>query len=161
LKTLTVLVDSREKRPLLFPSTLKVWTRNKGQLVQVETRVAKLDAGDYLLEGHEGKAVIERKGSVRELAQNLLSGDQRRQGRAFRRLAESCKHPYLFLHTTATSMLGRNEWNEDPDRLIQKLAWVLDKFGFHFMLVPLTSSAASRRLVGTVALNLLVGHMDT
>lgn len=160
MKTLTVVIDSREKRPLVFPATLEVWTRNKAERVQVQTETAKLDAGDYLLKGFEDRAVVERKGSVRELAQNLLTRDQLRQGRAFRRLADACEHPYLFLHTTATSLLSANQYNSEPDRLVQKLAWALDKFGLHFILVPLTSSVASRRLVGTIALNLLVGHAE-
>lgn len=161
MKTLVVQVDSREKRPLLFPTTLKTWNRNKEELVRVQTERVKLDAGDYRLRGHEDRAVIERKGSVRELAQNLLTADQKRQGRAFRKLAEACEFPYLFLHTTATSLLAANEFNKDPERLVQKLAWVLGKFGFQFVLVPLTSSTASRRLVGSVALNLLVGHVES
>jgi len=158
LKTLTVEVDSREKIPLIFPATFDVWSSGKPRVVRVKTEVVCLDAGDYRLKSMPGRAVVERKGTVRELCNNLLGTDQQRQGRAFRKLAASAEFPYLFLHTTATALLGKNEWNPEPDRLVQKLAYALGKFRLSLVVVPLTTTAISRRLVGNIVLNLLVGH---
>jgi len=138
MKEVTVQIDTREKQPFVFPATVTVWVKNKPQMLRVRTERVKLAA---------------------ELAQNLLSGDQYRQGRAFRKLRESCSHPYLFLHTAAISLLGSSAFNPEPERLVQKLAWAVDKFGLHLVIVPLTSSVASRRLVGKVALNLMLGHL--
>jgi len=159
MKEVTVQIDTREKQPFVFPATVTVWVKNKPQMLRVRTERVKLAAGDYRLKEAQDKGVIERKGSVRELAQNLLSGDQYRQGRAFRKLRESCSHPYLFLHTAAISLLGSSAFNPEPERLVQKLAWAVDKFGLHLVIVPLASSVASRRLVGKVALNLMLGHL--
>jgi len=86
----TIIQDSNEKKPLLFPETLI--TLNDQILPQVTatgkypSKVVKLSVrkerlgkahktmqrGDYYLDGYPNSVVIERKGNILEVANNLL-----------------------------------------------------------------------------------------
>jgi hypothetical protein len=90
-KTITVIQDSREQRPLPFTELdlLQVHlSRSKTPtLFTVETIVEKLDAGDYKFRINAVDTCfgVETKRSADELATNLLSGDYRRASTAFDR----------------------------------------------------------------------------
>lgn len=53
---MVILIDRREKTPWKFSET---------------TKPATLLSGDYTIEGHESKIIVERKGCVAEFAANL------------------------------------------------------------------------------------------
>lgn len=57
---------------------------------------AKLDTGDYTIKGYEQKIIVERKGSVSEVANNLS------EDRFFRELdrLESFAHPFIIMEFT-------------------------------------------------------------
>jgi ERCC4-type nuclease len=105
---ITVLVDTRENIPAVFPDTLRVWQRTlttpKPVLYRVHVEKVKLDAGDYALKGREHAVLIERKGSAQELYSNLIGPDRARAFRAFDKLARSTRCPILLLDLTLNSV---------------------------------------------------------
>lgn len=128
-KRLTVLVDSREQKPLLFPKVLKLHLGNvlvpvgKDKLVRIpiETRTEKLDAGDYTVAEYPGLVGIERKGSIDELAQNLCTRDRYRFTEALGRFFESYRHRALFLDCTPLSVLEPVGTSQDPFYVLDRL----------------------------------------
>lgn len=103
VQSVTVLVDTREQRPFLFPETLALWQPReagrapKADIVKVAVKKVRLDAGDYCLEGAESVAIFERKSGIVELIGNTLSDDRPRFLRALHKLAKACDYPYLFV----------------------------------------------------------------
>jgi len=158
---LTVIVDSREKRPLLFPSHLKCTDiSGVSRLLSVKVKVAPLQSGDYILEGYEKQVIVERKGTQRELYNNFFTGDKKRQGRAFARLAKSCVHPTLLLEMTPTQLLAASPHVPAPDRLFTCLCGAVSKFNFHLLWWPCNRSVPDRRRLGKCLLYYLKGCID-
>lgn len=96
MKKVVVEIDCREKHPLLFPTQL-IWSRGRGsrEMVAVETVGRQLRFGDYRLAQAPNAVVIERKGSLDEIAQNLLTRDHLRFREAWNRLITGCDYPVL------------------------------------------------------------------
>jgi len=97
MRHVVVEVDDREKKPILFPKQL-LWSPQPGhqELIEVQVRDARLRYGDYRLARYPRACVIERKGSVAELAQNLLTKrDRQRFRNAWVRFVTSCLCPVL------------------------------------------------------------------
>ena len=84
-KEWVILQDTREKKPLRFPANLRVLDdkkpayKQKMITVRLHTVPQKLDTGDYLLQGHETDTIVERKGSLREVAMNCLNQRDRKR----------------------------------------------------------------------------------
>jgi ERCC4-type nuclease len=171
-QSVTVLVDSREQRPLLFPDTLVLWSvsgagrKPKPKVLQVKTESIKLDAGDYairsyVLAGWETLAGVERKLNLDELADNTLTDDRPRFLRAFRRLAQSYDTPYLFIEEWP------DPWWTDPDMntgVAQAVDSILQlTIEYKVRLIwggrPLRSVIARRR-AGELILRILLAHTD-
>ena len=159
-KRLTVQVDSREKIPFLFPATTSWGEGKNARLVPVHVEVCTLDAGDYRLAEYPTSCVIERKGTASELWTNLFSKDSERQARAFARLSEAADHAYLFLHAPPHDLIVESTRVPDPAALVHRMAYCIGRFGLHLVILPTSHSAASTRLAGTLALNILVGHAE-
>ena len=158
----TVQVDDREKLPLLFPATVRVWTGQKSRLVRVSVERVRLNCGDYRLKEAPRLCLVERKGSAEELYRNLMDPeDSRRQARAFSRLARGARYPYLLVETAASTLLCRTPRTPEPERFLQRLSRVLSQFGLHLMLLPQTSTSASRRVAGTLVIQLALGHLES
>lgn len=103
-RKIVVEIDDREKNPLLFPEQT-VWSPEPcktRELLQIETKRVTLDAGDYRLADYPESCVIERKGSLDELAQNLLTKDRTRFANAFIRFVKACRHPVLVVEAPAS-----------------------------------------------------------
>lgn len=118
-----VVVDSREKNPLLFPKTM-LWTTKFGRFGDpavteefgIEVHTETLDFADYIVQ-HQGHIVaVERKGSLAELQQNLFSKDVRRFRRAVKRLKDSTKHPF-FLLDIGWRDLAEDRYVEQPSKV--------------------------------------------
>ena len=125
-KEWTIVQDTREKKPLKFPANLKVlddkYPPHKQRMVTVRLHTVqdKLEAGDYLLRGHEGKTIIERKGSLREIAKNCLNEKDRvRFIKSLEKLKNACTHPVLMLEGTPLLM-------ERPCQNVPKPACAMD-----------------------------------
>lgn len=111
MRTYTVLIDAREKRPLPFPATLTTArlnanpTKAQTEVVRIEARKETLETADYLLEGGGGvcyalgdspRVAVETKRSLDEIASQTLNDRTRaRLARAFDRMAEFPHIPVL------------------------------------------------------------------
>lgn len=80
-----IVIDTREKTPWAFAS---------------ETKSAKLDCGDYSVEGAENNIAIERKASVAEVAGNIT---KKHFWNAMERLSQ-VDRPYLILEFTKSDV---------------------------------------------------------
>lgn len=121
-KTLTVLIDTREKDKTPFPKTI-VWNDSQGNahLIRVKEKAARLDAGDFQLEGYEGITAVERKKNSKELWQNLITKDRFRFHKALGRLRESTQYPVLFVQASLRELHSPTESCPDPALMMDRL----------------------------------------
>jgi hypothetical protein len=128
----TVITDSSEQKPLLFPPRLLIHLpfvlrdnpyRDSTLVVKLHSEKKSLREWgcDYLIEGHEDLCRIERKFNVNELATNLLTQDRHRQFVSFAKLAK-CTRPILLL-----DMLGSELWNGKNNHSSYSNAHVQDR----------------------------------
>ena len=158
--TITILIDSRERIPLLFPKSVK-WhpdRSGKSHLILVKEKVVTLPAGDYTLEGYDDESVVERKGSVREVLGNLFTKDRRRSVAAFQRLIEACEHPYLLLDFSLSEMFTVTEHVPNPMLVLDTLLADAGNLGVTLLWGGNCKPATSRRRLGEVVLRLLLSH---
>jgi len=154
MKTLTVLVDTREQRPLMFPATLSLF----GRPTALQSKRRKLATGDYALVGAEQIALIERKAGVRELQKNLLTRDKRRTRRALDRLAAEAKYPILLLESNVQSLLLPTKHVPEPGPVLQHLFNECAQRGIAVVLVGECKFPTKRRLVGELAVRLMAAY---
>jgi hypothetical protein len=115
--TIHIAVDTREKKPLLFPEWIEELDRSKPPAsrstlsLRVMSSRVQMAEGDYRLIQHVGverpPVLIERKGSVFELAKNLLSVDRERAEGAIDRLCALTPHPILLLEGHPTVLMTK------------------------------------------------------
>jgi ERCC4-type nuclease len=103
----TILIDSREKRPLIFPKSVTIKTKGKRMGFELRTETATLDAGDYCLAEFPKVGGCERKAGQRELYENLLSRDKSRFHKAFDRFLETYSHPFLLIEQNPLTFIER------------------------------------------------------
>lgn len=159
---LTIVVDSREKKPLPFPehlpslrSDLPALSRSS-RTYHLKIEKATLKTGDYLLKGHEAGCLIERKGSLAEVAGNCLTPDGRRKFvAAMDRLKDSCLYPYLLLEGNILETMNPTKDLPDPWNAVDSLHRILLERNIGLILLPNTSMSA-RRAVAEWAARLLV-----
>jgi ERCC4-type nuclease len=160
MKSLTVLIDSREKTPLLFPNMLEFWP-DKGtrpKTLRVKSKVLKLDAGDYQLEGYEDCSIFERKGSLRELHNNFLTSDFPRFKEAIERLSSACLYPYLLLDIRPADMVRPTTDVPNPARVFDELCRCIHHYGLRLFYAGKPTSPTARRCIGSQVLRLMLGH---
>ena len=159
---LTIIVDSREKKPLPFPehlpslrSDLPALSRSS-RTYRLKMEKRTLVTGDYALKGYEAGCLIERKGSLAEVAGNCLTADGRRKFvAAMDRLKEACLYPYLLLEGNILESLTPTKDLPDPWNAIDSLHRILLERNIGLILLPNTSMSA-RRAVAEWAARLLV-----
>ncbi len=162
-KKMTVLVDSREKYPVLFPATVLYYpTRavHPFHIIHITPEVVEMQTGDYALKGYEDTCIIERKGAMTEISANLCSKDYARSHAAFERLAKETKHPYLVLEETPAGMLPSHypSTRPTPDRVTDAFLREVCEFGLSLIFVGKAKSPGSRRKLGHFLLKVLLGH---
>ena len=160
---ITVLIDTREKYPLFFPTHIVCEKLKGGKvtkvLLPVKTKKQKLDYGDYALEGLENCCVVERKGSIREIDKNLYDyKDAIRTGKAFRRLVDNCSFPYLLLEFTPSTLIRSTTKQECHDGLAHRLSTVIARFNLRTLWVSKPTTPNSRRYLGAALLHIMVAH---
>lgn len=159
---ITPLVDTREQYPVLFPELIRVSHPEltfKEIPIKVVTKKKALEFGDYALEGYENICAIERKASQLEIYKNLNDSlDRIRQAKAFRKLASSCKFPYLLMEVSPVELLSDNPKIKSPEIVAHRLGLALAKYNLRLLLVPWKSrNAATRRKLGTLLLHVMLG----
>jgi len=159
---LTILVDSREKKPLPFPEHLPSLRSDvpalsrSSRTFRLKTEKRTLVTGDYALKGYEVACLIERKGSLAEVAGNCLTADGRRKfTAAMDRLKDACFYPYLLLEGNLLDTLNPTKDLPDPWNAIDSLHRILLERKVGLILLPNTSMSA-RRAVAEWAARLLV-----
>ena len=146
--SITVLVDTREQRPLLFPANIKVWEYGgKPQLVKIKTKRIGLATADYALQGHEATALVERKGSLDELGKNLTSPDRRRQFAEFIRLRDTTANALIVIDENPVRLLDVTE-RSNPDMVLTELFSAMNRHDLRLMVVGGTKTTTGRRKLG-------------
>ncbi len=134
----TILYDSREKKPLLFPNHLVMldprYPADRQVMVTVKLNAVRqqLKTGDYALQGYESLAVIERKGSLKELAHNCFVGPRRKNFVAELERLRPYRRRILLLEGTLTALLGDPEGLGGADAMLR----LIREYGIEFMLIP-------------------------
>ncbi len=155
----TILVDEREKKPFTFPEHIVCLDpsrdpcRQSGITVRIRTQKRTLKTGDYQIDGNP--AVVERKGSIDEITQNLLTPDGRRRfAECCRRLRDGTPRPLLLLE----GLVGMPEpkaGKPHPGLAIDALMRILQEYAIGLMVLP-TSTAGQRRAAGEWAARWLI-----
>jgi ERCC4-type nuclease len=113
--------------------------------VRLRTQKRTLKTGDYAIDG--GTAVVERKGSIDEITQNLLTSDGRRRFTdCCKRLRDTTTRPLLLLE----GLVGMPEvkaGKPHPGLAIDSLLRILQEHGIGLMVLP-TGTPAQRRAAG-------------
>lgn len=159
-RRLTVLIDKREKLPILFPASIKFWP-DKGlqpEIIPVKIKEVTMDAGDYALKGHEYACIIERKGSMRELHNNLLTKDWTRCQKAFDRLAGATLNPYLLLEIPSPDFLKVTKDVPNPERVFDLLTRLSHEFGFRLWFAGNCKHPHTRRALGEQMIRVMLAH---
>lgn len=161
----TILVDTREKRPLPMPSHLVVLDpdalpgAHRTVVIEIATRVSRLETGDYALEGHLDSVLVERKGHFSELATNFFEEDPRRRFLScLSRLSNACRHPWILLEGDPLSLTRQlRDPTIHPGAVRDALLRACLGYNIGLHILP-TSSLAARRACGEwVAALLLSG----
>ena len=157
-----ILQDTREKKPLLFPETILMLDETKPpwfrRTVRVRLRVEKfpLKTGDYCLLGHESVGLVERKGSLREVAGYCLTKDGcRRFASQVDRLKEEAALPYLLLEGTPMDLLRATKYVEKPGLAMDSFQRFLLNQEIPLILLPAATTTA-RKAVGEWVARLLI-----
>jgi ERCC4-type nuclease len=108
----TILIDSREQKPLAFPKSVTVKVGKTRRTFMLRTKVVTLDAGDYCLAEFPNVGGCERKANNRELYQNLITKDRTRFKKAWQKFVDTYSRPFLMIEQTAVGFTGR--WIKQP-----------------------------------------------
>lgn len=159
-RKLTVLIDTREKRPILFPETIKWYEArsSRGKLIVLEKKEHRMEAGDYALEGFVPHCLIERKGSLREVHQNLFTRDHRRAQTAFDRLCEATYNPYLLLDMSPADMWRETDEVTNPEKVFDALMNCVQERGLRLIYAGNCEHPRARRILGEQMVRLMMAH---
>jgi len=157
-RKITVLVDTREQRPLLFPDNFVYYDEYRvPHLVKLDTQPQALDAGDYALEGFLHACRVERKGSVAEVCGNLLSSDRRRATASLIRLTRACTCPILLLDAALASFYPSGLHKSTAGaKAMSQLLRLSARHGLRIVFAGPCKSVAHRRKLGVVIAQLLM-----
>lgn len=154
-KKFTVVIDTREQNPLLFPPQLVL----RGIRRDIKTRKKKCPAGDYYLEGYKKTCIVERKASVRELQKNLTdSKDRRRFKRATDALLKATDNPVIAVEGSVSALLTPTRHVRKPGHIIQKLLDMCVSRGIQVWFVGRCKSPTARRRAGELILRGLLAQ---
>jgi hypothetical protein len=161
MKTYTILIDNREKRPLQFPEYLTIW--NRGTLptspskttVRLLTRTATLPTGDYVLADSPTSCVIERKQDLRELHGNLVTETGRRRFLAELVRLQSFRHRILFLEGTPDTLMSKVPPEVTPEIVRDLLFHLLSTYQVELLLLPCQTANARLAAAQWIAARLI------
>lgn len=122
--------------------------------VTVNIVAEKMDEADYCLLGYENCMLVERKGGIRELAQNCLTNDRERFRRVLKRMAENSHYPVLLIEGSYAALL-KDRYIERPYRALDALLRLLREYNIEMMLIP-AKSAKQRAAAGIVLARMLI-----
>jgi len=160
-RTVTMLIDTREKTPFAFPDIIAVEWGGKDYPVTVRSERAKLDCGDYTLKSYEHIAALERKSSLDgELSDNITTADRARFVRALSRLAGSCLYPYLMLESGGGAWWTEGKTNSDAGMTMDHLGQLVSQLRLNLIFnASRPTTVHAKRRMGEFVLRLMIGHM--
>lgn len=165
----TILQDDREKTPLLFPAHMVMLDDARMPVdkcactVSLSVTKKRLATGDYALEGHESKVLIERKKDLPELYANLLTPTGReRFVKACDRLRSECTHPILILEGTVGHLVrtAKARLEVDPWLVVDALHRICLERRIQILYLP-AATPDQRRSVGEEVARLLINGAIT
>lgn len=166
----TIIQDSNEKKPLLFPETLTTLndmvlptSNSPSKIVKLSVRKERLgkahkemQRGDYYLEGYPGTVVIERKGSLDEIANNLLRPRSRNNFiNELDYLQSRCVWPILLLEGTPAQYMTATGRVRVPEVALASLMRLCLERRIWLHMVP-KGDASKRKKAGEWAAQILV-----
>lgn len=155
IKDYILKVDNREKRPLTFPTHLVVAGRTGPETVRLHQQSATLSAGDYCLSGFENRVLIERKGSIMEIASNVMGSDRPRFLKALDKLAAACSHPHVLVEGIPSELLRESKRVPNPHHAISLFQKFLFERNIQLIFLP-SGTILNRQMVGSWAAHLLI-----
>ena len=155
-RKITILVDTREQKPLPLPKTIK-WSEvgKSAHIIEIRQEPITLDAGDYMIKGAGKSCVVERKGSINELHQNLQGPDRPRAMRAFQKLVESTQNPILALDFPLSQRLYKGDRETVFTRLMQLCAT------YRISILSVGGGLNARHLLSDLIIRVLLAHYLT
>jgi len=157
--TKTVLVDTREQRPLLFPGTVRL----RGRLYKILVDRVRLDAGDYQLrQGCKRRCIVERKSGLWEIYTNYLTPDRKRYKRAMDKLCAATDRPVLLVESSIPQLLTpqtaatNRPAIPDPGLVLQHLVDDCSVRGISLVFGGYAQFASKRRKLGELVLRILL-----
>ncbi len=165
----TILQDDREKTPLLFPANLVMLDDahlpcdRRSCTISLSVSKKRLATGDYALEGHESRVLIERKKDLPELFSNLLTPSGReRFVKACDRLRSECAQPILILEGTVGHLVrtARPRLDVDPWLVVDALHRICLERRIQILYLP-AATPEQRRSVGEEVARLLINGAIT
>jgi ERCC4-type nuclease len=158
-KAYTLIVDTREQNalPLKFADWvpfLKPFSHGQTTSIRLHVVEAPLKTGDYAIRGLEHVALVERKGSLRELAKNCLTSDVARFTHCLERLGGECRYPLLMVEGTPAKLLS-DKSIEKPYTALDALQRLLLSYQIPLLLLP-SNSARQRQVTGEYVARWLV-----
>ncbi len=163
----TIVYDDREKRPLLFPQHIITLadgcqpSKSAHKTVRIKWQKKRIYKGDYYLSGSSDRIVIERKGSLNEIAVNCLHGRRRRlfvEELDF--LRERCRWPVLLLEGSPRSLLQPTPEVPHPGVPVAALIRLLLERGIMLQLLS-SDTLSARRATGEWTAHLLISGAIT
>ena len=159
---ITVLIDSRERRPLLFPSWIE-WYGDRtleSRQIQVLTKVIRMPSGDYAISGYDEVCIIETKRSLRELHGNVCT-EWPRVAKALGKLSVACKYPYVVWEMSTSELLRASKHVPDPVLVIDRWMQALTRLDLRLMWVGRHDEPGPRRKLGEQLVRLMLAHIET
>jgi len=126
--------------------------------IRIKIRVEEhgMKTGDYALLEHEKDCLVERKGSLREVAGNCLTKDGvRRFTSQVTRLKKECKKPVLMLEGTPIDLQRATKHVPEPGLALDSFQRILFKHQITLALLP-SSTVTARRALGEWVARLLI-----
>lgn len=162
-KTYTILIDDREKKPLVFPHYMVMQNPSHPTMhsckttVTIATETTRLQTADYVLKEHPRCGVVERKGHLSEVANNIFFPPRRRLFLAeLTRLEEKFASPLLMLEGSIRTMLNSNHRVGKSSKvsggiIMDCLMRCLSKHNIPLVIIPNTSLSARQAMGEYVA----------
>lgn len=148
----TVLIDTRERRPLPIPSHITILNPqllpapDATLTVPITYRKAHLPTGDYSLDLPE-PPLAERKVFPDEVTTNTLSADRPRFISQLDRLSEATPFPFLLLEAPSSTLFSCTSRSPNPAAAYSALLRLAIPRRVSLLLCP-TSTSAQRRQAG-------------
>lgn len=167
--SITILADCREKKPLPFPSTLRMLTFNglpesrRETVVTLAVKQSRMEAADYALDDApgacyslRGTVIVERKAALDEIATNCLDSSRRAHFvRCLTRMAAAFPRPFLIFEGGLPALYRASRQNPSPWLAIDALQRLCLSHNVPIINIP-AGTDANRRLLADYCARLLV-----